>query len=137
MKMIPFLNKYSIIWGLVLLPFLMTGQAEITVNTSASIDKMMDYFITNGKSTENITAWRVQLITTDDRRNMEQNMALFKSMYPGVNIDWKHISPYYQVRVGYFETRNKLMPFLLELKKTFPAATPVYDSVSKRALVNN
>lgn len=98
---------------------------------------MMERFISTGKSNEMIKAWRIQIITTDDRREMETAKSTFSNMYPGMNIDWKHVIPYYQVRVGYFENKNKLMPFLLELKKTFPSATPVYDSVSKRALVSN
>lgn len=113
-----------------------TGQSNIQVNTSPSVDRMMDQFISNGKANENIKAWRIQIITTDDRREMEKAMATFGSLYPGVSKEWKHITPYYQVRVGYFETKNKLMPFLLELKKQFPAATPVYDQVNKKTLVN-
>ncbi len=114
----------------------MSGQSGILVNASPSVNNMIDRFTANGKANENIKAWRIQIVTTDDRREMEQSMALFGSMYPGMNKDWKHVAPYYQVRVGYFENKNKLMPLLLELKKHFPAATPVYDQVSKRALVN-
>lgn len=113
------------------------GQKNITINTSPSVDRYMQQFIYNGKSNENIKAWRIQIITTDNRRDMEQAIALFKNMYPEISMDWQHLAPYYQVRVGHFETRNKLMPFLLDFKKTFPAATPVYDTVSKRSLVNN
>lgn len=116
--------------------FMMTGQSNVIVNASPSVNRMMDNFINNGKANENIKAWRIQIITTDDRREMENAMAQFSSLYPGIIKDWKHVAPYYQVRVGFFETRNKLMPQLLEMKKYFPAATPVHDNVSKRALVN-
>ena len=113
------------------------GQSSVKVKTSVSVDRYMEKFVLNGKANETIKAWRIQIITTDDRREMESAKSNFSSMYPGMNVDWKHVAPYYQVRVGYFENKNKLMPFLLELKKTFPAATPVYDNVSKRALVSN
>ncbi|MFZ1749388.1 MAG: hypothetical protein WAU01_04330 [Saprospiraceae bacterium] len=113
------------------------GQSNVSVKTSASVDKMMSTFVTNGKANETIKAWRIQIITTDDRREMEHAKTTFSSMYGGMQVDWKHVTPYYQVRVGYYENKNKLMPFLLELKKTFPSATPVYDNVSKRALVSN
>ncbi len=116
----------------------LSGQKKnINVHSSPSVEKMMERFISNGKANETIKAWRIQIVTTDDRREMEAAKANFSAMYPGMNIDWKHVAPYYQVRVGYFENKNKLMPFLLELKKTFPSATPVYDNVSKRALVSN
>lgn len=113
------------------------AQSNVKVEASPSVDRYMDRFKSSGKANENIKAWRIQIITTDDRREMETAKSTFTSMYPGVNLDWKHVAPYYQVRIGYFENKNKLMPFLLELKKTFPSATPVYDIVSKRALVSN
>jgi hypothetical protein len=113
------------------------SQNNVKIKASPSVDQLMQRFTSNGKANETIKAWRIQIITTDDRREMETAKSTFSSMYPGMNIDWKHVVPYYQVRVGYFENKNKLMPFLLELKKTFPSATPVYDIVSKRALVSN
>lgn len=113
------------------------GQSNMKLKTSYSVSAMMEKFVENGKANENIKAWRIQIITTDDRRQMESAMATFTTLHPGVNMDWKHVSPYYQVRVGYYENKNRLMPFLLDLKKTFPSATPVYDQVSKRALVSN
>ncbi len=113
------------------------GQSNINLKASYSVNTMMEKFVENGKANENIKAWRIQIITTDDRRQMESAMSTFTSLYPGVNMDWKHVAPYYQVRVGYYENKNRLMPFLLDLKKTFPSATPVYDQVSKRALVSN
>jgi hypothetical protein len=114
-----------------------SGQKYVHVQTSTSVDEMMKRFVENGKSNETIKAWRIQIITTNDRREMELAKANFSSMYPDINIDWKHVSPYYQVRVGFYENKNKLMPFLLDLKKTFPSATPVYDNINKRALVSN
>ena len=116
---------------------IISGQGNVTVQSSVSVDRFMEKFVSNGKSHETIKAWRIQIITTDDRREMETAKSTFNAMYPGMNVDWKHVTPYYQVRVGYFENKNKLMPFLLELKKTFQSATPVYDNVSKKALVSN
>ena len=112
-------------------------QDNVRVNTTLSVDRFMQQFVNDVKANESIKAWRIQIITTDDRREMEAAKSTFSAMYPGMNLEWKHVAPYYQVRVGYFENKNKLMPFLLELKKTFPSATPVYDHVSKRALVSN
>ncbi|MBK8051840.1 MAG: hypothetical protein IPK35_00825 [Saprospiraceae bacterium] len=66
---------------------------------------------------------------------MESTLATFRAVYPDMMSDWKHVSPNYQVRAGYFESKNKLVPVLLEIKKSFPAATPVYDNVSKKALL--
>lgn len=138
MKPSNFIRKLFLIVSILIdLTIVGNSQNNVKIEASPSIEKMMEHFISTGKSNEMIKAWRIQIITTDDRREMETAKSTFSNMYPGMNIDWKHVIPYYQVRVGYFENKNKLMPFLLELKKTFPSATPVYDSVSKRALVSN
>ena len=117
-------------------PKILSAQSQITVQAEPSVVNMMERFVAKGKAEENIKAWRIQIITTDNRREMEQARSIFLKMYPDTEMEWKHIAPYYQVRVGYFEKKQHLMAFLLELKKTFPAATPVYDNVSKRSLVN-
>ena len=134
-RRINFLFLIQVVMILMYLPSF--GQSNISLKASYSVNTMMEKFVENGKANENIKAWRIQIVTTDDRRQMESAMATFTSLYPGVNMDWKHVAPYYQVRVGYYENKNRLMPFLLDLKKTFPSATPVYDQVSKRALVSN
>jgi hypothetical protein len=111
------------------------AQNYVKLDTPANIDRLMERFVQNGKSVETVKAWRIQIITTNDRSEMETARSTFQSLYPGISTDWKHVAPYYQVRVGYYENKNRLMPFLLELKKTFPSATPVYDNISKRSLV--
>ncbi|MBK9733596.1 MAG: hypothetical protein IPO92_00980 [Saprospiraceae bacterium] len=133
--MMKILNLLLIVF-IFLVGFRAIGQKNVNLSASTSVNMMMEKFVTQGKSNETIKAWRIQIITTDDRREMEKAKSMFSSLYPNINVDWKHVAPYYQVRVGYYENKNKLMPFLLELKNTFPSATPVYDNVSKRTLVN-
>lgn len=115
----------------------LNAQGKISIESSAFVSSMLERFIENGKKNENVRAWRIQIITTDDRREMESTRAKFTSMYPTISMEWKHEVPYYQVRVGAFENKIKMMPFLLELRKSFPAATPVQDNISKRTLLNN
>lgn len=113
------------------------AQKNIKIEESSSVSYMMEKFIEYGKSNENIKAWRIQIITTDDRREMERATSSFTSQYPTVSMDWKHVIPYYQVRVGAYENKTQMMPFLLELKKLYPGATPIYDNINKRTLINN
>lgn len=108
---------------------------QVVVHASPDVEAMMEKFVENGYNNEDMRAWRIQIITTDDRRKMEEALAKFKSLYPVMEAQWSHIAPYYQVRVGLFDKKIKLMPFLLELKKHFPSATPVYDKVNKKSLL--
>lgn len=132
--------KFTLTCNLVLILMLASGtvsfaQGKIVLQEPPSVTKMMEDFVLHGKTNETIKAWRIQIITTDDRREMETVRSQFIALYPDISVDWKHVIPYYQVRVGAFDNKNKMMPFLLELKKVFPASTPVYDQISKRTLV--
>lgn len=137
--MMTFFNKY-IIAGLIVLMYMLTlesvsCQSNIKVETSPSVTRLMARYVENAKAKDMFKVWRIQILSSSDRREMESTLATFRAVYPDMMSDWKHVSPNYQVRAGYFESKNKLMPLLLEIKKSFPAATPVYDNVSKKALL--
>ena len=111
------------------------GQGEVNVQTSPTIAKMMDEFTTQNKSEKTIKGWRIQIITTNNRRKMETAREKFKSMHPDVKVTWNHVAPYYRVKVGAYENKMQLMGFLLELKEDFPGVIPVMDDIKKTELV--
>jgi hypothetical protein len=111
------------------------GQNTKNVDASPSVNRLMIRYIENAKSKDVVKAWRIQILSTSDRREMETTLSNFRAVYPEMMVDWKHVSPNYQVRAGYFENKNKLMPLLLEIKKSYPSATPVYDNVSKKSIL--
>lgn len=102
---------------------------------SSNIERMMDKFISENKSAESIKGWRIQIITTDDRRKMEAAISKFSSLYTDMEVKWNHVPPYYRVRVGAYENKMQLMAFLLDLKRDFPAVIPVVDDIKKTELV--
>ena len=81
------------------------GQGEVNVSTSPAITKMMDQFMTENKSETTIKGWRIQIITTNDRRKMETAKSKFRSMHPDVKVNWNHVAPYYRVKVGAYENK--------------------------------
>lgn len=103
--------------------------------TTQTVEDMMTKFVNKNKSEGNVKGWRIQIITTDDRRKMESAKSKFSSMYPDVEVQWNHVSPYYRVRVGAYENKMQLMGFLLELKNDFPGVIPVIDYIKKTELV--
>ena len=115
----------------------LSGQGKVNVYTSATINKMMDEFTSKNKAEETIKGWRIQIITTNDRRKMEKAKSQFESIYPDVELKWNHVAPYYRVKVGAYETKMQLMGFLLELKEEFPGVIPVMDNIKKSDLVGN
>jgi len=111
------------------------AQDGVNFTYSSTIEGMMDKFVSENKSKESIKGWRIQIITTDDRRKMESAIAKFSTLYPNTDLKWNHVPPYYRVRVGAYETKNQLMALLLELKPDFPSVIPVVDDVKKTELV--
>ncbi|MFT6333578.1 MAG: hypothetical protein ACJATI_000305 [Halioglobus sp.] len=114
-----------------------SGQENVTVSTSPAIDQMMDKFTNANRAQKSIKGWRIQIITTDDRRKMEAARGKFLGLYPDVEVKWNHVAPYYRVKVGAYENKMQLMGFLLELKNDFPGVIPVMDNIKKSELVGN
>lgn len=112
-----------------------SAQGNVSMTYSSNIERMMDKFISENKSAESIKGWRIQIITTDDRRKMEAAISKFSSLYTDMEVKWNHVPPYYRVRVGAYENKMQLMAFLLDLKRDFPAVIPVVDDIKKTELV--
>ena len=127
--------KYIVLFIGLLLGFQSYGQGTVTVSTSPKVNQMMDEFTATNKSENTIKGWRIQIITTNNRRKMETARSKFSSMYPDVDVKWNHVAPYYRVKVGAYENKMQLMGFLLELKEDFPGVIPVMDDIKKSELI--
>ena len=103
----------------------------VTFNEPYEVESMINKYVAKNMENTTVQAWRIQIISTDDRRTMERVKGEFTAMYPGIPTAWKHVAPYYQVRVGAYKSKTELMGFLLELKKTFSTAAPVVDHIEK------
>lgn len=90
---------------------------KVTIIESPSVKAMMAKFVDKNLGSPTMKGWRIQIISTDDRRQMEQARSKFASLHPRVSSSWKHVSPYYQLRVGAYREKNDLMPFLAEIKR--------------------
>ena len=129
--------KYTLLFIGILFLNSSSAQGNVSVKTSPSIDQMMDKFTTTNRAETSIKGWRIQIITTDDRRKMEAARGKFSGLFPGVEVKWNHVAPYYRVKVGAYENKMQLMGFLLELKNDFPGVIPVMDNIRKSELVGN
>ena len=111
-------------------------KAQVIVDESDEIAQMIRNYQSNSRAESTIQGYRIQIITTPDRRKMESARAKFTSMYPNVRMEWEHVSPYYQVRVGAYESKMDLMGFMIKLKKHFRNAIPVVSNIEKNELVS-
>jgi len=109
--------------------------AQVTISEEPTISGLMNSFISQSRSSQYVQGWRIQLITTNDRRKMEAARSKCANLYPGLEPHWKHVSPYYQVQIGAYRTKLELQSFLLELKEDFPNAIPVMDKILETELL--
>ena len=120
----------------VFLVFSSATYAQVSVFEEPSVTRMMNAYIGQARSSTHVQGWRIQLVTTNDRRKMETVRGKFASLYPGIDISWKHVNPYYHVQIGAYRTKLELQNFLLRIKSDFPNAIPVRDKIRKVALLN-
>lgn len=119
---------------------------NITVNEEPIISRMMDTYVSGGKtatspSTNNtvqvVDGFRIQLMATTDRLKVDEAQSLFASRYPGVFTGWSQAKPYYRVRVGGFTSRTEASNFLQKIKKDYPDAYIVPDRVKTSEITGN
>jgi len=108
---------------------------NIIINENGRISEMMRIYKRANQQEKYTEAWRIQIITTDDRRKMETARAKFKVLFPGIQTNWNHVSPWYHLKAGAYKTKLELQGFLLQVKKNFPGAIPVMDLVKKEDLL--
>lgn len=109
---------------------------QVTINEPLEIKNVMDAYKTKSNDRNYLDGWRIQIINTDDRRQMESARSLFGSRYPYLKMTWEHEQPYYKVQVGAYQTKLELEAFLRELKDDFPRAIPIRDRIRKSEFTN-
>ena len=109
--------------------------AQVAIVEDYQVSQMLRNYQSNERAESTIKGYRIQIITTPDRRKMESAKAKFKNMHPNVYMEWNHVSPYYQVIVGAYETKLDLMDFMIDIKKDFSNAIPVVSDIEKNGLI--
>jgi len=96
---------------------------------STEITSLMDRWKTYNLEHQELTGYRIQILATVDRRQMENARHKYENLYPEYPIHTTHNDPYYQLKTGAFLTMQKAQAFLKMLQKEYPAAIPVTDEI--------
>lgn len=115
----------------VLLFFLCLGQIlraqEIQLNEDPKIAQLFRNWTNSNRANPHVDGWRVQVMATTDRQQVEEARTRFRSQYPDVPADFVHEKPYYKLRVGAFRSRLEAQAFL-ETLVGYTGAYPAKDS---------
>ena len=108
---------------------------NILVNEDPNVTSMMNKYIRQSQEEDKVSGWRIQIITTDDRRKMERAESKFKMMYPNMSVERTHESPYYKVKTGAWDNKLYLQVFLQQIQADFPSAIPVVAKIREDVLL--
>jgi hypothetical protein len=123
---ISFCCKILLIASAVLLQWKQGRAQEVQINEDPKVTQMLRTWTNNNRTTPHIDGWRVQVMASTERQQVEDGRLRFKTYYPEVPADWIHEKPYYKLRVGAFRSRLEAMAFIAQLVE-FPGAYPARD----------
>ena len=101
---------------------------NVSETVEAKVSQLMQRFIDKNKAQTTVKGWRIQLMATNDRQNMENALRRFENLYPSIPVDWLHAKPYYKIRAGSFTTKREALRTLYILRSDYPGAYPVQDN---------
>ncbi|MFN8331061.1 MAG: hypothetical protein U0T81_07570 [Saprospiraceae bacterium] len=111
------------------LGFTITAQSSITVKEDPRITSIMNQYTRINRSITHISGWRVTVITTTDRRVMEQTKAEFQKNFTYA-VKWEYKEPYYHLKAGAFLNTNDALSALENIKKKFVSAFISLDKIA-------
>ncbi|MEY3239874.1 MAG: hypothetical protein RIR11_1312 [Bacteroidota bacterium] len=101
---------------------------EIQINEGAKVADMMSAWTTANQKNQKIEGWRVQVLSTTDRQQVEAARAKVALEFPDQYVDWINEKPYYKLRVGACRTRTEALGLVSILKDFYPSAYPAKES---------
>ena len=108
---------------------------NLVVTPDPDVERVLNLFAEVSEVEEEVEGWRVQILATTDRQQLEATEAAFKSTYPSVPVDWVHNSPYYKLRAGAFFTRPEADGLRQRLSQEFEGVYLVKDEVTEDELL--
>jgi hypothetical protein len=100
---------------------------EVQINEPTEIAQLVRAWTNNNRTNPRIEGWRVQIMASTDRIQVEEGRNRFRSTYPNIPAEWVQEKPYYKLRIGAFRTRQEAVGFISSMSD-FPGAYPAKDS---------
>lgn len=110
----------------ILISFGLNAQ-NVQIFEEQAITDMMNRFVEINKSKANVDGWRIQILATTDRQQLESVKQTFRYQYPNIPIDWIHSKPYYKLRAGAFSTKLEALRLKYILEQEYSGIYLVRD----------
>ena len=99
------------------------------IQEAPEVARAMSSFVRFNQEHQEVRGWRVQILVTTDRRQMEKVQREFISEFPDYNLHFKHENPFYHLKAGAFTSQAAAWPFLKMMQEKYPDAFLVTDDV--------
>lgn len=111
------------------------AQRSINVQMDSGVKALYSVFVEQNQGSQQIDGWRLQILATTDRQQLESALQRFKNDYPSIRVDWVHSKPYYKLRAGAFASRSEAERLKYVLSKDYSGLYPVKDKINERELL--
>jgi hypothetical protein len=109
---------------------------KVQINEEPAITEMMQVWTKSNTDRPKVAGWRVQILSSTERKQVEDGKIRFKGLYPNIQADWVQEKPYYKLQIGAFSSKLEALAFMLEIKTDYPGAYAVQDaSIHPRELL--
>ena len=119
-------GSLSILFFLV---FFTLGNAQIR-SESETIVHLMDTLQMTYKFQNKVKGWRIQIVNTNDRRELEQTRQQFHQQFPGLKTIWTYQAPFYILKVGAFHTKLDSYPLYKRIKEEYTSSFLILDDMT-------
>lgn len=121
------IRKFALI-GFIILSFFIKGKSQMIeqVEVTDLMERWRVYNISNNKE---VRGFRVQILATTDRRQMETAQREYERKYPDYPVHFAQNEPYWYLKTGAFLSNQKARAFMKELGKEYPSSIVVTDMI--------
>lgn len=100
---------------------------EIQLNEDPKVAQLFRNWTNSNRANPRVDGWRVQIMATTDREQVEEARRRFRAQHPDVPAEWTHEKPYYKLRAGAFRSKLQALAFMATLTGyvgAYPAKDP-------------
>lgn len=109
------------------------AQSKVVIQEDPVVSQQMEKYKRSNSAITHLSGWRIAVVTTTDRRLMEQTKIKFQNQFE-YRVKWEYKEPYYYLRAGAFLTRTEANQALDYVKKKFPQAFLSMDKIAYEEL---
>ena len=120
---------FLLFWGIATTIF----SQQVDLSEPPVVARMMERWSEINRDEARNEGWRVQLVSTTDRKKVEEEKTIFLTRYPEIPADWVQEKPYYKLRAGAFFTKMEAISLQKDIETDYPGAYPAKDRAIRPA----